>query len=91
MKTFILKNWWKLLVSVLIVEFVGIASSFFTFNSIPTWYASLNKPVFNPPNTVFAPVWTILYLMIGFSLFLVWTTKIKDQSLKIKAYKIFVI
>lgn len=52
-------------------EAVGILSSFFTISSIPTWYQALNKPSFNPPNWIFGPVWTLLYLLIGISIFLV--------------------
>jgi tryptophan-rich sensory protein len=40
-------------------------------SSIPTWYATLNKPAFTPPNWVFGPVWTTLYVMMGISLYLV--------------------
>jgi translocator protein len=36
-----------------------------TADSVGTWYRTLQKPVFNPPDWVFAPVWTLLYLMIG--------------------------
>ena len=44
----------------------GLIGSLATIPNIPIWYEALNKPVFNPPNWVFGPVWTILYLlMIG--------------------------
>jgi benzodiazapine receptor len=39
------------------------------FTDIGTWYASLNKPVFNPPEWVFGPVWSVLYLTIGLSFY----------------------
>ncbi len=51
-----------------IASFIGSA---FTTPSIPTWYASLNKPTFNPPNWIFAPVWTTLYLLMGISVSIV--------------------
>jgi len=43
-----------------------------TINSIPTWYASLNKPWFTPPNAAFAPIWTAVYKLMGVALFLIW-------------------
>jgi translocator protein len=62
----------KLLVSLAVPLLAGFGSTVFTINSIPTWYASLNKPWFSPPNEVFAPVWTILYILMGVALFLIW-------------------
>jgi tryptophan-rich sensory protein len=50
----------------------GFLGSLATTPNIPTWYATLNKPLWNPPNWLFAPVWTILYIMMGVSLFLIW-------------------
>jgi translocator protein len=61
----------KYLASVLICLGVGFAGSYFTISEIPTWYASLNKPFFSPPNWVFGPVWTTLYIMMGISIALV--------------------
>jgi translocator protein len=62
----------KLLVSLAVPLLAGFGSTVFTINSIPTWYASLNKPWFSPPNVVFAPVWTTLYILMGVALFLIW-------------------
>ncbi|MFH1224957.1 MAG: TspO/MBR family protein [Candidatus Diapherotrites archaeon] len=52
-------------------ELAGIIGSFFTLPAIGTWYASLSKPPFSPPDWVFAPVWLSLYALMGISLYLV--------------------
>lgn len=62
----------KLVVSIIICQLAGFIGSIFTTPAIPGWYAALVKPSFNPPNWVFAPVWTSLYLLMGISAFLVW-------------------
>ena len=54
--------------------------SVFTTSVIDTWYATLNKPFFNPPNWIFGPVWTLLYLMMGISLYTFWNTKINAKE-----------
>jgi benzodiazapine receptor len=53
---------------------VGTAGSIFTEPSIPTWYAGLIKPDFNPPNGLFAPVWTTLYVLMGAAAARAWKT-----------------
>ena len=62
----------KLVVSILIPLIAGFIGSIATFSSIPTWYASLVKPAWAPPNWVFSPVWTTLFILMGIALFLVW-------------------
>ena len=62
----------KFLVSLLLPLGIGSIAGLFTAKAIPGWYALLNKPSFNPPNWVFGPVWTILYIILGISLFLIW-------------------
>ncbi len=69
------KDFPKLFLSIGLCLGVGLLGSFFTASSIPTWYAALNKPFFSPPNWVFAPVWTTLYILMGISLYLVWIKK----------------
>ena len=49
-----------------------------TINFKEPWYSLLNKPVFNPPDWVFGPVWTSLYIMMTVSIWLYWHTKNKD-------------
>jgi tryptophan-rich sensory protein len=51
----------------------GALGSMVTAPQIPEWYSSLNKPPWNPPSWVFAPVWTVLYVMMGVAGWLVWT------------------
>ena len=51
---------------------VGFLSSRVTMEAIPTWYLGLNKPFFSPPNWLFAPVWTVLYILMGLSVGRVW-------------------
>ncbi len=62
----------KLFISILIPLFIGGISGYFTSSGVEGWYATANKPWFNPPNWIFGPVWTGLYLMMGIALFLVW-------------------
>jgi translocator protein len=62
---------------------IGFVGALFTTPNIPIWYAFLNKPWFNPPNWLFAPVWTILYILMGISLWLV----IKDGFSKPGVFK----
>jgi len=68
-------KWIKLIVSLALPQIAGIIGSLFTVKSIPTWYAALNKPGFNPPNWIFGPVWITLYVMMGISFYLVWIKK----------------
>jgi len=62
----------KLLYSLLITLAVGGIAGFATATAIGTWYTTLNKPFFNPPNWLFAPAWTTLYILMGVALYLVW-------------------
>lgn len=66
------QNWPKLLISLVIGQSAGLIGSFFTTPQIFGWYSTLSKPSFNPPNWIFGPVWTLLYVLMGISLYLVW-------------------
>ena len=61
---------------------VGYLSGLVTRESILTWYVTLNKPSFNPPNWVFAPVWTLLYIMMGVAAGMIWTSNSDEQTTK---------
>jgi translocator protein len=60
-----------LAICIVLCILAGLIGSFFTSSAIPIWYAGLNKPSFNPPNYLFGPVWTVLYIMMGISLYIV--------------------
>jgi tryptophan-rich sensory protein len=67
------KNILILIGFIVISEVAGVVGSFFTTPAITSWYSTLEKPLFNPPNWVFAPVWTILFLLMGIAAYLVYT------------------
>jgi translocator protein len=74
----------KLIASLLLPLGIGGIAGIFTTEAIPGWYASLNQPSFNPPNWIFGPVWTTLYIILGISLFLIWkleTGKQRNQAI----------
>ncbi|MEZ5410417.1 MAG: TspO/MBR family protein [Acidimicrobiales bacterium] len=66
------RPWLALAGFVALCEAAGLVGVPFNQRSIDTWYARLRKPSFNPPNWVFGPVWTVLYLLMGVAAWLVW-------------------
>jgi tryptophan-rich sensory protein len=62
----------KLIVSIAVPLLAGGVGAVATMPAISTWYATLNKPWFTPPDWLFGPVWTLLYILMGLALFLVW-------------------
>ena len=72
MNKFHIPDIWKLIISLFVCQLAGIIGSIFTTPAISTWYATLNKPSFSPPNWLFGPVWIALYILMGLSLYLVW-------------------
>ncbi len=67
-----IKSTVKLIIAISIPLIAGFIGSYFTMPAISNWYADLIKPTLNPPNWIFAPVWTTLYILMGISFFLIW-------------------
>ncbi len=65
-------RWFMLLVFVVACFAAAAVGSIWTQSSVNSWYARLNKPRFNPPNWIFAPVWSTLYFLMAVSAWLVW-------------------
>jgi len=78
-----LRDIWKLVVSIVACLAAGAIGSMFTRQAISTWYATLEKPAFQPPNWLFAPVWTLLYVLMGVAAFLVWRKGLENRQVKI--------
>lgn len=73
-------SFWKLVVSLLIPQAVGLLGSIFTASSVMGWYQNIIKPELNPPAFVFGPVWNLLFILIGLSLYFVWIEKGREDK-----------
>lgn len=83
------RSWLMLFYFVLLCLLVEAISGWFTSMSLRSWYPLLQKPVWNPPRWVFAPTWTVLYLLMAVAIWLVW--KEKNSPWKETAYKCFAV
>jgi len=70
----------KFIASIIICQSAGIFGSLATFEAVPGWYITLEKPFFAPPNWIFGPVWIILYFLMGVSLYIVWENELKSKT-----------
>ncbi len=70
---------------------IGYFSGMITRASITDWYPTLEKPFFNPPNWVFAPVWTTLYILMGVAAGMVWNKMDSDRINARKGLQFFAI
>ncbi len=75
-------NFIKLIVALIIPQLFAIIGSLFTRASVDGWYSLIEKPVFNPPNWVFGPVWTILYILMGVAAFLIWRRGLEKKEVR---------
>jgi len=62
-------------INLLIPLFFGVLGGMITINAVKTWYPGIQKPSFNPPNWLFGPVWSTLFIIIGISAYLVWVKR----------------
>ena len=60
------------MLNLLVPLIVAAAGGLITVGSVKTWYPGIQKPSFNPPNWLFGPVWSTLFILIGISSYLVW-------------------
>ena len=73
----------KLISSIVVCFLAAALGSYFTAPSIPTWYASINKPSFSPPNWIFGPVWSLLYLLMAIAAYLIWQKGLDNKAVQI--------
>ncbi|WGK66274.1 TspO/MBR family protein [Croceiramulus getboli] len=76
----------KIGIAVTLCLLVGLLASYATQSSIHTWYPTLTKPAFTPPNWLFAPVWIVLYILMGISAGLVWSRGFYHKWVKTALY-----
>ena len=69
-----------LLVCIILCELAGASGAIFTVKSVSTWYKKLKKPSINPPSWVFGPMWTLLFALMGVSLYLVINSRVSFFS-----------
>jgi tryptophan-rich sensory protein len=72
----------KIFLSLLLCDGAGFIGSLATRTSVKTWYTTINKPFFNPPNWIFAPVWIALYTLMGVSFYLVLDKGLNNKDIR---------
>lgn len=85
-----MKPIYKFFIALALPLLVGAISGYLTVSNVNGWYTTINKPSFNPPNQVFGPVWSVLYIMMGVAFYLVWKSK-PDDAQKRKAIILFAV
>lgn len=69
---------------------IGALGGFFTMEAVKTWYTTLNKPSFNPPNYLFGPVWSTLYAIMGIASYLIWKRRKVAENYTLAASVYFI-
>jgi tryptophan-rich sensory protein len=80
------KKLFRIGIAILICGLIGFLSSITTQTSINTWYTTLNKPSFTPPNWIFGPTWVLLYIMMGIAVGIVWSKGFYHKWVKTALY-----
>jgi len=73
----------KFIVCLALTFSAALLGSLFTRNAVSDWYANLNKPIFTPPDWLFGPVWTALYLLMALSALLIWHKGLENSAVRI--------
>ena len=63
------------MISLVLPLAVGAVAGMFTAPEIKGWFQTINKPSWQPPNWLFGPVWTLLYVLMGVAFYLIWKSK----------------
>ena len=82
-------KWPSLLICIAIPLVSGSLSGLAIADNISTWYSTLNKPSFNPPNYLFGPVWSVLYILMGIGLYLILQTP--KSAMRTKSIVLFTV
>ncbi len=77
-----INNFAKLIIALIVPQLFAVVGSLFTNASLVGWYDLLEKPSFNPPNWLFGPVWTLLFLLMGIAAFLVWKNGLQKKEVR---------
>ena len=78
----------KLVIAILACEVIGFTSGLIGSAGMNVWFDNLQKPSWNPPNYLFGPVWTFLYVLMGIAFWLIWKNETPESN-KRNAYTVF--
>lgn len=70
----------KIAICIIVCVALGLLSGLSTVDAIKNWYQYINKPSWNPPNWLFAPVWTLLYILMGIAVALIWHSSNQNKK-----------
>jgi len=80
------KKLYRIGIAVIVCLLIGSLSGIATQSSINSWYPTLIKPSFTPPNWIFGPVWSVLYVMMGVAAGIVWSKGLYHKWVKVALY-----